>query len=41
MAKFKCLEATVTIKNCIHEEIKSTLSSGNDCHHSVQSLSSI
>jgi hypothetical protein len=25
-------------KNCIHEEIKSRLNSGNACYHSVQSL---
>jgi hypothetical protein len=36
--KFKCLEMTVTNQNCIHEEIKSRLNSGNVCHHSVQNL---
>jgi hypothetical protein len=28
----------LTNQNCIHEEIKSRLNSGNACYHSVQSL---
>jgi hypothetical protein len=26
------------VQNCMHEEIKSRLNSGNACYHSVQSL---
>jgi hypothetical protein len=29
---------TLTDQNCIHEEIKSRLNSGNACYHSVQSI---
>jgi len=29
---------TVTIQNCIHEEIKSQLNVKNACYHSVQNL---
>jgi hypothetical protein len=32
------LGTTLTDKNCIHEEIKSRLNSGNACYHLVQSL---
>jgi hypothetical protein len=40
VAKFKQLERTLTDQNCMHEEIKSGLNSGNACYHSIQSLSS-
>jgi hypothetical protein len=38
MTKFKYLRTTLTDQNCMHEEIKSRLNSGNACYHSVQSL---
>jgi hypothetical protein len=35
VAKFKYLRATLADQNCICEEIKSKLNSGNACYHSV------
>jgi hypothetical protein len=36
--EFKYLETVLTDQNCIQEEIKSRLKSGNACYHSVQNL---
>jgi hypothetical protein len=38
VAKFKYFETTLPDQNCMREDIKSRLNSGNACCHSVQSL---
>jgi hypothetical protein len=39
--EFRCLGTTLTCKNFIQEEIKSSLKSGNVCYHSVQRLKGV
>jgi hypothetical protein len=38
VTKFKYLGTTLTDKNCMQEDIKSRLNSGNACYHSIQRL---
>jgi hypothetical protein len=38
VSDYKCLGTTLTNENCVHEEIKSTLNSGNPCYHSFQNF---
>jgi hypothetical protein len=38
VAKFRYLKTTLTDHNCMQDEIKSRLNSGNASYHSVQSL---
>jgi hypothetical protein len=38
VVKFKYLGTALTDQNCMNEEIKSRLNSGNACYHSVQSF---
>jgi hypothetical protein len=38
VAKFKYLVATLTNQNDIHNEIKSSLNSGNACYYSIKNL---
>jgi hypothetical protein len=37
-AELKYLETTLTVQNCMQEEVKCKLNLGNACYHSVQSL---
>jgi hypothetical protein len=38
VSQFKYLKTAATNQNCIQEEIKRRLNSGNACYHSVQNL---
>jgi hypothetical protein len=38
VAKYKGFGTTLTYQDCMQEEIKSRLNSGNVCYHSVQNL---
>jgi hypothetical protein len=38
VAKFKYLETTLTDRNCVQDEINSSINTGNACYHWFQSL---